>query len=319
MTDASRLAAFDAVPVIDIASAEDPAQRPALARRMTRAAEEVGFIYITGHANSPQQLDAVFDQGRAFFDLPDDEKRRVDLRKSPHFRGYLGLLERGNDPTFKGNYLEAFHVAQDLPPDHPDVGARMPLRGPNLWPAEPVGFRQVVYSYFLNTYGVGITLLELFAEGMGLPTDFFTRHYARSIAQLRLLRYPQQDDPSVELLARAHRDTGVITLLYQDDTGGLEVENKAGEWIAAPPMRGAYIINIGNTLQFWSGGRLTSTNHRVRNRGSGAPRYSLPFFMTPDYDTAVRAIGTEGDADAPSFHVGDQMLRTYRRIWPSVA
>jgi isopenicillin N synthase-like dioxygenase len=305
---------FDSIPIIDIAPGQD---RAALARRITAAAESVGFIYITGHRNTPATLRAVIDQARAFFDLPEAEKRRIHISGSPQYRGYLGLLERGNDPSFKGNYLEAFHCAEDLAPDHPDVLAGLPLRGPNLWPAAPAGFRETVYGYFRDTYAVGTTLLELMAEGLGLPTDHFTRHYAHNIAQLRLLRYAQQDDPTVELLARPHFDTGIITLLYQDDTGGLEVMNKAGQWIPAPPVEGAYIINIGNTLQFWTGGRLASTNHRVRNLGSGAPRFSLPFFMTPDYDTAVRAMGTEADPQAETFHVGAEMLRTYRRIWPA--
>jgi isopenicillin N synthase-like dioxygenase len=309
---------FDAIPVIDIAAADDPAARPELARRITRAAEEIGFIYITGHRNTPEMLNAVIDQARAFFDLPEAEKRKIDLKTSPHYRGYLGLLETGDDPTFTGNYLEAFHCGVDLAADHPDIRAGMPLRGPNLWPAQP-SFRDVVYGYFLSTYDVGRSLLELIAEGLGQPTDFFTRHYEHTIAQLRLLRYPQQDDPTVELLARPHADSGIITLLYQDDTGGLEVMNKAGTWIAAPPVPGTYIINIGNTLQFWTGRRLKSTNHQVRNRGSGAARFSMPFFMTPDYDTVIRAIGTEGDLNAEVYHVGEAMLRTYRRIWPSMA
>jgi isopenicillin N synthase-like dioxygenase len=310
---------FEAIPVIDISAAGDPGARAELSRRITRAAEDIGFIYITGHRNTPDMLNTVIAQARAFFDLPEAEKRKIDLKTSPYYRGYLGLLEKGDDPTFKGNYLEAFHCGVELAPDHPDIRAGMPLRGPNLWPAEPVGFRNVVYSYFLNTFDVGRTLLELMAEGLGEPTDFFTRHYEHNIAQLRLLRYPQQDDPSVELLARPHFDSGIITLLYQDDTGGLEVMNKAGKWIEAPPVAGAYIINIGNTLQFWTGRRLSSTNHQVRNRGSGAARFSMPFFMTPDYETTIRAIGTENDPNAEAYHVGEAMLRTYRRIWPSAA
>jgi isopenicillin N synthase-like dioxygenase len=310
---------FEEIPIIDISAAEDPGARPALARAITRAAEDVGFIYITGHRNTPEMFNAVIEQARAFFALPEGEKRKVDLKQSPIYRGYLGMLEKGDDPTFKGNYLEAFHCGWELAPDDPDVRAGMPLRGPNLWPAAPSGFRDTVYRYFLNTYEVGFTLLELIAEGLDLPTDFFARHYQHNIAQLRLLRYPQQDDASVELLARPHFDSGVITLLYQDDTGGLEVMNKAGTWIEAPPVTGAYIINIGNTLQFWTGRRLSSTNHQVRNRGSGSARFSLPFFMTPDYDTLVRAMGSESDANAETYHVGEAMLRTYRRIWPSMS
>lgn len=313
----TQLSAFDEIPVIDISGAADPARRAALVKQVVSIAEQIGFMYIVGHGIGDDILDGVFDMSRQFFDLPDEQKRKIHITRSAEYRGYLGLMEKGNtDPTFKGNNLEAFHCAAELRGDDPDVKAGMPLRGPNLWPDAPDGFRNIVYSYYDRTFKVGITLLELLAEGLGQPSDFFTRHYRHNLAQLRLLKYAQIDDPTVELLARSHCDTGVITILSQDDTGGLQVLNKAGDWIAAPPMKGAYIINIGNTLQFWTGGRFSSTNHRVANRG-GVPRYSIPFFMTPDYDTVVRPIGSENDPAAPTFHVGKEMISTYRRIWPS--
>jgi isopenicillin N synthase-like dioxygenase len=315
----SRLAAFEHIPIVDIACARDPARRADLATEVVSVAEEVGFMYIVGHGIGDDILDGVFDMSRRFFDLPDAQKRRIHISRSPHYRGYLGLLEKGNtDPSFKGNNLEAFHCATELEETHPDVQAGLPLRGPNLWPAAPDGFRDTVYSYYERTYQVGATLLELLAEGLGQPTDAFLKYYDHSVSQLRLLRYAQIDDPKVELLARSHCDTGVITILSQDQTGGLEVLNRDSEWIAAPPVKGSYIINIGNTLQFWTGGRLSSTHHRVANRG-GAPRFSIPFFMTPDFDAVLKPLGSDDDPDAPTFRVGKEMLNTYRRIWPSPA
>ncbi|WP_441279459.1 isopenicillin N synthase family dioxygenase [Tardiphaga sp. 172_B4_N1_3] len=314
----SNLAAFDEIPIVDISGANDPSKRAALAREVVAVAEQVGFMYIVGHGIGDDILDGVFDMSRQFFDLPDAEKRKIHISKSRHYRGYLGLREKGDtDPSFKGNNLEAFHCAAELDESHPDVKANLPLRGPNLWPSGPDGFRDIVYSYYVRTYQVGTTLLELLAEGLGEPTDKFTKYYAHDVSQLRLLRYAQIEDPTVELLARAHCDTGVITILSQDQTGGLEVQNKSGDWIAAPPLKGSYIINIGNTLQFWTKGRFSSTNHRVANRGSGAPRFSIPFFMTPDVDAVVKPLGSENEPEAPTFSVGEEMLTTYKRIWPS--
>ncbi len=313
----SHLAAFDQVPIVDISGASDPAKRAALAKHVVEVAEQVGFMYIVGHGIGDDILDGVFDMSRQFFDLPDAEKRKIHISGSPHYRGYLGLLEKGDtDPTFKGNNLEAFHCASELDESHPDVKAGLPLRGANLWPPAPDGFQQIVYSYYERTCKVGETLLELLAEGLGQPSDTFLKYYQHHVSMLRLLRYAQIDDPKVELLARNHCDTGVITILSQDQTGGLEVLNKSGDWIAAPPIKGSYIINIGNTLQFWTGGRFSSTNHRVANRG-GVPRFSIPFFMTPDYDAVIKPLGREDDPDAPTFSVGGEMLSTYKRIWPS--
>jgi isopenicillin N synthase-like dioxygenase len=192
---ASRLAAFSHIPIVDISAARDPARRADLATQVVSVAEEVGFMYIVGHGIGDDILDGVFDMSRRFFDLPDAEKRTIHISRSPQYRGYLGLLEKGNtDPSFKGNNLEAFHCATELADTHPDVRAGMPLRGPNLWPSAPDG----------------------------------------------------------------------------------------------------------------------------SNRG-GAPRFSIPFFMTPDFDAVLKPLGSDDDPDAPTFCVGEEMLNTYRRIWPPPA
>ncbi len=94
---------------------------------------------------------------------------------------------------------------------------------------------------------------------------------------------------SIEIGAGEHRDTGAFTLLMQDDTGGLEVQRKDGEWIGAPPVKGAYVINIGNVMMKWTNGRFVSTMHRVVNRAL-KPRYSIPFFANPDYDVTIAPI-----------------------------
>ena len=306
------LSAFTEVPVIDVSGARDPAKRRELATQMVKVAQEVGFMYIVGHGIDQGLIDGVFDMSSRFFSLPDAEKRQIHITKSAARRGYLGLREKGNDPTFKGNNLEAFHCAEEPPTDE----APSPLRGKNQWPAAPENFRDTVYTYYQSGYRLGLTLLELLAEGLGEPTDTFTRHYKRSISYLRLLKYAQIDDPAVQLLARPHLDTGVITILAQDPSGGLEVLNKAEEWIPAPPIPGSFIINIGRTLELWSGGRFTATRHHVVNRG-GAPRYSMPIFMTPDYDMVVTPLGEEVKEGTPSFRVGYEQLATFERIWPA--
>lgn len=306
-----KLTAFKEVPVVDISPAGDPVRRAALAAEMVRVAQQVGFMYIVGHGIEPKVVDGVFEMSKRFFDLPEEEKRKIHITTSKAYRGYLGLLEKGNDPTFKGNNLEAFHCAEEAG----DGEAETPLRGRNLWPERPDGFREVVYSYWQRAFGLGSTMLELLAEGLGQPKDIFLKHYKRSLSQLRLLRYAQIDDPNVHLLARAHLDTGVITILAQDPTGGLEVLNKDGEWISAPPVEGSFIINIGRTMETWSGGQFTATRHRVVNRG-GVPRFSIPFFMTPSFDTVVTPLDVEVSEKTPTFHVGIEQRLTYQRIWP---
>ena len=127
---------------------------------------------------------------------------------------------------------------------------------------------------------------------LGLEEAYFDPFYRRPLFQLSLLHYRppkslRQED--IEIGAGEHRDTGAFTLLMQDDTGGLEVARKDGEWVAAPPIPGAYVINIGDMMMRWTNGRFVSTPHRVVNRAL-KPRYSIPFFANPDYDVTIAPI-----------------------------
>jgi isopenicillin N synthase-like dioxygenase len=127
---------------------------------------------------------------------------------------------------------------------------------------------------------------------LGLPEEWFDPFYRRPLFQQSLLYYPappSQREEDITIGAGEHRDTGAFTILMQDDTGGLEVGHLEHEWVAAPPIKGTYVINIGDMMMRWTNGRFISTNHRVVNRATTA-RYSMPYFANPDYEAIIAPV-----------------------------
>ena len=178
-----------------------------------------------------------------------------------HWRGFVPSKLEAEGGTV-GGAIETYRLMLDLPPDDPDVVAGKPLHLPNRWPAGLPDFKPTVADYFAAQMALSKQLRTAFAMALGLPEDYFEPYYQRPLVQLSLLHYrppASLREEDIEIGAGEHRDTGAFTLLMQDDTGGLEVQRKDGEWIGAPPVKGAYVINIGNVMMRWTNGRFVST------------------------------------------------------------
>ena len=171
-------------------------------------------------------------------------------------------------------------------PTIPDLRAGEPYRALNAWPKTP-GFRETLLAYFDACLALGGRIHRAFACDLGLDLDFFVDKLARPLATLRLLRYPPE--PVGEIGAGTHTDYGNITLLATDGVGGLEVRTRAGRWLAAPSIPGAFVVNIGDCLMRWTNDVYVSTPHRVVSRGAGE-RYSIAFFLDPNPFASVEAI-----------------------------
>ncbi|RMX08690.1 isopenicillin N synthase family oxygenase [Corticibacter populi] len=272
------------LPLIDIAGlySAGPADRLAVARRLEQACTQRGFFYVINHGVDAALIRSVFDMGRRFFALDEASKQQVDKRHSRCNRGYEPLraqtLESGAAPDLK----ESFYIGAEVPPDDPRVKAGRFNTGPNQWPAQLPEFRAVMQAYYEQAYALGATLMRGMALSLHLPEDYFSAYVSDAAATLRLLHYPPQPaNPAPgEKGCGAHTDFGGLTLLLQDDAGGLQVwDAQAGHWIDAPPVPGAYVVNIGDLMARWTNDRYVSTLHRVINR-SGGERYSVPFFFT---------------------------------------
>jgi len=289
--DAGRRAARDGeIPVIDVSALDDDAT----VRRMAEACERIGFLYVVGHGIADCVVQGAFDQARAFFDQPEADK--LALTVDTHQRGYRPdgtITVPGNPPDVK----EVFELGVELAEDHPDVVAGKPMQGPNRWPALPE-FRDAMEAYFDAVAGLGQRLLPGFARALDLPADFFATFHQGPAITWRVMRYPPTPDRPGQFGTAPHTDFGTLTLLAQDDKGGLEVRLRSGEWIEAPYVPGAFIVNIGDLLACWTNDRFTSTAHRVINR-SGGDRYSIPMFFNPGFDTMVECLPSCHGPDNP--------------------
>jgi isopenicillin N synthase-like dioxygenase len=166
-----------------------------------------------------------------------------------------------------------------------------PSRVPNQWPDEALvpGFRATIEDYVVQMNTLARKMVTAISTSLGMRKDELDPYFEKPTTFLRLLHYPTQRDEDGLFGSAPHTDYGFITLLAQDDVGGLEVKNKAGEWVTAPPVPGTFVMNVGDILARWSNDRFVSTPHRVINR-SGRERYSQPFFFDPSMDHTISAL-----------------------------
>ncbi len=319
---ASRRADFSEIPIIDIAALGPctTAEGAAVAA-IRHACENVGFFYVANHGVETRLLDGIFAECQRFFALPQSDRDALLLTKSPHYRGYLPIGARGDNKDRPRDLLESFNVARELGEDDPFVRDKKPLHGPNQWPDHLPGFRAFILDYYAAMEVLMRRLLEGVSLAMEMERGALQKQYQKPLTQLRLLHYPAQEGEIVDMIgARAHRDIGVLTILLQDEVGGLEVLNNSGEWVVAPPIPGTLIINLGDMMRRITNDRYLAAEHRVINR-YGKERYSVPFFINPDYDATLAPLPQFVDASSAAnyeaVNAGDFLHNFYRNLWPS--
>ncbi len=288
---------LEAIPVIDIAPLRHgpEAARMQTARAIGKACRDIGFFYVVNHG-VPEALTArVYAEAKRFFAQPPEKKAEIAIEKSACHRGWFQIGGENLDPARQkksGDFKEGIKIGRDLGPEHPRVRAGTPLHGPNQWPDLP-GWRAVMQEYYDAMEALGRGLMQAFALALGMEATYFDGWLDVPMTTLGPLHYPPQIGHITEaqLGAGAHTDFGCLTILAQDDNGGLQVRNKDGVWIDAPPVPGSFVVNIGDMMERWTNGVFTSTLHRVVNV-SGRERYSLPYFFDPDFAAPVSCLQT---------------------------
>jgi isopenicillin N synthase-like dioxygenase len=275
---------FSDVPVVDLAEER-------VADALAEACGRVGFFYLRNHGVPSAEIDAIFQTARDFHELPLEAKMEVSITKNDHAQGYLHGMSKGVHATITANLQEAFQIRRPLPPDDPGILAGMPLHGAIPWPSAMPDLESRMMRYYAYLDALGMRLLALFERGLEFAPGTLERYFTKNMNSLRLLHYPPQlpDDPEEYLGARAHTDTNAFTMLVQDANAGLEILNRAGVWVAVPPVPDTFVVNVGEVLKVWTDGIFSSTVHRVINR-SGRERYSIPFFMYPSYDAVIQPL-----------------------------
>lgn len=293
---------FDRIPLVDLSPmfGTDRAAMLRTAEEVREICHTVGFMYVKNHGVDQALIGRVIDDIGQFFEQPLKEKMKLDINKLGYHRGYVPMGGLASKPGGKYDLQEGYEVGNEFPSDDPAFLAGNKIHTGNVWPQHPPAFGKDVYDYYQAVVGLGHTLFRTFALAFGLPETWFEDKLDRTISNLRLIYYPPQEptaDSAYEAGIGAHTDYECFTILYQTDHG-LEVRNPRGEWVAAPPIPGTFVINIGDMMQRWTNDYFVSTAHRVTNR-TGRRRYSLPLFFCTGYDVVVRPLDRCTGPDNP--------------------
>ena len=305
------------IPVIDLEGKLDLdiATAGPAAAALYQALSTIGFAYIRGHGVAPETTAAAFAASREFHASTLAQKQSIAI--NAFHRGYMGIasstivtssVARVTQP----NMSESLMLMHELPPDDPALLAGEPLQGPNQWPHWLPDFRTRMAQFEREVDAVARHIVRLITISLGLPAHALDHHFERPTTFLRALHYPPQEPgPDDQFGSAPHTDYGIITVLAQDSSGGLQVRPRGGDWIDAPPMDNTFVLNVGDMLARWTNNRFVSTPHRVINR-SGGDRYSLPYFLDPGMDTVIECLPTcTGAANPPHYppvRYGDYLL-----------
>ncbi len=297
----------DEIPMLDLGPylAGQPGALDKLAGELRYALETIGFYYIKNHGIAQPMLDRIFAETRRFHAQPVEQKMKIHLNRSNN--GYMPLKghaqrHTGLNKNPKPNENESFFAKRERHIDDPGVREKRDLRDPNQWPEGLPGFKEAVLAYQDVMRPLAHKMLPIYARALDLPADYFTPFFSRGgEVTVRMIHYPpatpEQVDDNVFGTA-AHTDRNLFTVLAPGDTPGLQNMMPDGRWTPAPLIPGTFIVNSGDTLKRWTNDRFLSTPHRVLNT-SGRDRYSVPFFVTAEYETVIECLPTCTGPDNP--------------------
>ena len=320
------------LPILDLSRLDrSEAEAAAFLADLREATHDYGFFYLTGHGIPVELQNDIISTARAFFALPEEAKLAIENVKSPHFRGYTrvgGELTQG-----KTDWREQIDIGPERAAvaKGPDVPGYWVLEGPNQWPDALPELRAVARRWEDSLSQLSLRLMRAWAQSLGAAPDVFDAGFATNPSTLiKIVRYPGKPDVASRQGVGSHKDFGVLTLLWvEDGKAGLQVE-RDGEWIDAPPVPGAFIVNIGELLEVATNGYLKATVHRVVSPEPGDDRISVPFFYGPALDAAIppislppelrdQARGVTADPNNPLYPTyGENSLKSRLRAHPDV-
>ncbi len=317
------------IPVIDISPLIGGTEgRYKVAVKIGQACRECGFFYITGHGIDEGLQRRLEHLSRRFF--AQDVETKMEIRMSRGGKAWRGYFPVGDELTSgQPDLKEGVYFGAELGEDHPMTRAGVPMHGPNLFPSNIPGFRETVLEYIAAMTELGHLLMRGFAMSLGLDESYFDELYtSEPLILFRMFSYPSQPTTTGWGVGE-HTDYGLLTILKQDQSGGLQVKSQA-RWIEAPPLPASFICNIGDMLDRLTGGLYRSTPHRVRNV-SGRERLSFPFFFDPNFNAEVKPLPPDTIViddrdkrwDQASVHdfrgtYGDYLLGKVSKVFPQL-
>ena len=324
------------VPVLDLSTMRraDGSLDPAFLERLRFAAHKVGFFQIVGYGAEPGQVDALFRVTAEFFARPEAEKLALHNQDSPHYRGYSAIAaERTQGRPDSREQLDFSADREPVPAERIGEGEEFwHLQGRNQWPAGMPELERTAMAWTALMDRVGEDLLKALCVAIGLDEDHFSAAFDGDRAWMaKLAHYVGGVAEAGTQGVGLHADYGFITLLLQDEVGGLEVRPYGQDaWLPVEPIPGALVVNLGEMLEVATDGYLMATIHRVQSPPPGVDRYSVPFFYSPRLDAVIEkvelpaelAADARGVSDDPTNPMlasfGSNMLKGFARAHPRV-
>lgn len=308
------------LPIVDVASLRNghSGDRQTASSALVDALSHVGFAVIVNHGVADR---TIADMRRAVgevFSTPRDMLANHTVRKG-NYRGYVPLgYFTPNSGTGAPDQYEAWKLHFEVRADDPIRNA-CDLYAPNVWPPTEQDVRTPILRYWDELELLCNDLLTALCSAMGIDEETVLEAMESPLTNMTLLNYPPTTPTPDTWGIHPHKDFNVLTVLAHDAVGGLEVRDRNGDWIDAACPEDAMVLNVGDMLELWTGGRLVSTPHRVVNR-SGRQRQSFPFFCKPRWDVIVEPLLPPVPGfDRLPLHVGTSAADIWYSNWPDTA
>jgi len=292
----------------------DPTAKKAVAEQIAEAFKSSGFLYLQNHGVPEDQVSLAFSESARFFERPQSQKAELQWTTPDSNRGYVAWGREKVTQSADPEEIARLRASNPDLKESVEIGREGVPGFPNQWPDryddEGKTFTHDMQAFFLRLKDLHIEVMRAIALGMGMDEDFFDSYTDAGDNTLRLLHYPSvkkslwKQNPN-QVRAGEHSDYGSITLLFQDDIGGLEVKSPRGTWVRAKPIPGTIVVNAGDLLSRWSNDIIRSTKHRViqpppKETGTEGhdddenamvpARYSIAYFCNPNFDRFIEAL-----------------------------
>ncbi|EGC38487.1 hypothetical protein DICPUDRAFT_28539 [Dictyostelium purpureum] len=291
------------IPIIDFKNISDTEGKKQIVKEIHDACKNYGFFYIINHCVEESLMEDLQRISKKFFLLPKDVKMKWKLGLVDKVQ--CGYYEVGSSQTYGIDYKEGVYI---------DLEREWHYKSPNyngkkIYPTQEeeieydiVGYRNIIETYIKRVSDLSDIVLQLISQSLNLPLEYFnTKKTVDLTVVLSMLKYPsfakleyedentKKEDGNEKLGMGLHTDWGLITLLYQDEIGGLQVKAK-DQFIDATPIKGSFICNLGDFIEIATQGYYISNYHRVLYNTTPHDRYSYPFFVSPEQDTPMEII-----------------------------
>jgi isopenicillin N synthase-like dioxygenase len=307
------------MPVIDISALSRSASaRAAVVTEVGEACRDVGFLTITGARVDARLVENMRRVVEDVFAVDEQIKRSQAITRD-NYRGYIPMgLFRANGTDALPDQYEGYKLHQETAFDDP-IRRDCQLYGPNRWPAQVPDGRDVILAYWSEMDRIAFELLGALEQYLALAPGVISGCFDKPLTNMTLLHYPPQEPTTVSCGVHPHKDTDALTIIARDPIGGLEVKCRNGGWVTPNCPENGFVVNIGDMLELWSGGRLVSTPHRVVNI-CGKHRYSFPYFAVPRHDVMVEPLlPALPGFSRPAVDCGYWSKEIWRTNWPDEA